>query len=130
MKSKHRFFQISAFIVSLPLNAQKAKQQKPNVLYILYDDMGYIDIEAYGQQMIHTPNLNYMVQNGLSLTQFYASTAVSAPSRASLMTGQHTGHTYIRGNKEIQPEGQEPLDANVKTCGDLCKEEGFTKGWL
>ena len=128
MKSKHIFFQISAFIVSLPLIAQKATPQKPNVLYILCDDMGYSDIEAYGQQMIHTPNLNYMVQNGLSFTQFYASTAVSAPSRASLMTGQHTGHTYIRGNKEIQPEGQEPLDASVKTLGDLFKEAGYTTG--
>ena len=76
MKSKHIFFQISAFIVSLPLIAQKATPQKPNVLYILCDDMGYSDIEAYGQQMIHTPNLNYMVQNGLSFTQFYASTEI------------------------------------------------------
>ena len=80
-----------------------ATTERPNVIYLLCDDMGYSDIEAYGQQMISTPNLTRLVNNGMSFTQFYASTAVSAPSRASLMTGQHTGHTKIRGNKEIQP---------------------------
>lgn len=100
----------------------------PNVIYLLCDDMGYSDIEAYGQQMIATPNLTRLVQNGMSFTQFYASTAVSAPSRASLMTGQHTGHTKIRGNKEIQPEGQAPLDPNVKTLGHLFQESGYTTG--
>ena len=130
MISKAKLFPIAAGALTavLPLSAQKAKTQQPNVLYLLCDDMGYSDIEAYGQQMILTPNLNRMVQNGLSFTQFYASTAVSAPSRASLMTGEHTGHTYIRGNKEIQPEGQEPLAADVKTLGDLFKSAGYTTG--
>lgn len=102
--------------------------ERPNVIYLLCDDMGYSDIEAYGQQMISTPNLTRLVQNGMSFTQFYASTAVSAPSRASLMTGQHTGHTKIRGNKEIQPEGQAPLDPDVKTLGNLFQESGYTTG--
>ena len=105
-----------------------ATTDRPNVIYLLCDDMGYSDIEAYGQQMISTPNLTRLVQKGMSFTQFYASTAVSAPSRASLMTGQHTGHTKIRGNKEIQPEGQEPLDPNVKTIGNLFQEAGYTTG--
>ena len=74
-----------------------AMTERPNVIYLLCDDMGYSDIEAYGQQMISTPNLTYLVNNGMSFTQF---------SRASLMTGQHTGHTKIRGNKEIQPDGR------------------------
>ena len=64
-----------------------ATTERPNVIYLLCDDMGYSDIEAYGQQMISTPNLNRLVNKGMSFTQFYASTAVSAPSRASLMTG-------------------------------------------
>ena len=98
-----------------------ATNERPNVIYLLCDDMGYSDIEAYGQQMISTPNLTRLVNNGMSFTQFYASTAVSAPSRASLMTGQHTGHTKIRGNKEIQPEGQEPLDP-TKSCRDSQKK--------
>lgn len=105
-----------------------ATTERPNVIYLLCDDMGYSDIEAYGQQMISTPNLNRMINNGMSFTQFYASTAVSAPSRASLMTGQHTGHTKIRGNKEIQPEGQEPLDPNVETIGQLFQQNGYVTG--
>ena len=105
-----------------------ATVDRPNVIYLLCDDMGYSDIEAYGQQMISTPNLTKLVQQGMSFTQFYASTAVSAPSRASLMTGQHTGHTKIRGNMEIQPEGQEPLDPNVKTLGNLFQENGYVTG--
>ena len=105
-----------------------ATTERPNVIYLLCDDMGYSDIEAYGQQMISTPNLNRLVNKGMSFTQFYASTAVSAPSRASLMTGQHTGHTKIRGNKEIQPEGQEPLDPNVETLGHLFQQNGYVTG--
>lgn len=105
-----------------------ATTERPNVIYLLCDDMGYSDIEAYGQQMISTPNLTRLVNNGMSFTQFYASTAVSAPSRASLMTGQHTGHTKIRGNKEIQPEGQEPLDPNVETIGNLFQQNGYVTG--
>ena len=105
-----------------------ATTDRPNVIYLLCDDMGYSDIEAYGQQMISTPNLTRLVQQGMSFTQFYASTAVSAPSRASLMTGQHTGHTKIRGNREIQPEGQEPLDPKVKTLGNLFQENGYVTG--
>lgn len=109
-------------------NPQPATTDMPNVIYLLCDDMGYSDMEAYGQQMIVTPNLNRLVKNGMAFTQFYASTAVSAPSRASLMTGQHTGHTKIRGNKEISPEGQEPLDPNVKTVGNLFQESGYITG--
>ncbi len=109
-------------------NATVATTERPNVIYLLCDDMGYSDLEAYGQQMISTPNLNRLAQNGMSFTQFYASTAVSAPSRASLMTGQHTGHTKIRGNKEIQPEGQEPLDPNVETIGHLFQQSGYVTG--
>ena len=110
---KNRLISLSwgMFLTSAACMAQGAgTAERPNVIYLLCDDMGYSDIEAYGQQMISTPNLTRMVNEGMSFTQFYASTAVSAPSRASLMTGQHTGHTKIRGNKEIQPEGQEPAE--------------------
>ncbi|MEG0949191.1 MAG: arylsulfatase [Bacteroidales bacterium] len=106
----------------------QATTDRPNVIYLLCDDMGFSDLEAYGQQMISTPNLNRLCQKGISFTQFYASTAVSAPSRASLMTGEHTGHTRIRGNYEISPEGQYPLDPNVKTLGHLFKEAGYVTG--
>lgn len=128
---KNRLISLSwgLFLASTAAVAQDAADTtKPNVIYLLCDDMGYSDIEAYGQQMISTPNLTRMVNEGMSFTQFYASTAVSAPSRASLMTGQHTGHTKIRGNKEIQPEGQEPLDPNVETLGMLFQQNGYATG--
>lgn len=131
---KNRFLYLSGGLLfaSLGSTAQGqeavATTERPNVIYLLCDDMGYSDIEAYGQQMISTPNLTRLVNNGMSFTQFYASTAVSAPSRASLMTGQHTGHTKIRGNKEIQPEGQEPLDPNVETIGNLFQQNGYVTG--
>lgn len=128
---KNRLISLSwgLFLASTAAVAQDAADTtKPNVIYLLCDDMGYSDIEAYGQQMISTPNLTRMVNEGMSFTQFYASTAVSAPSRASLMTGQHTGHTKVRGNKEIQPEGQEPIDPNVETLGMLFQQNGYTTG--
>src|SRR5699024_9602881 len=95
------------------LNAQNAK--RPNIVFILADDLGYGDLGAYGQQIIQTPNLDRLAKEGVRFTNFYSGTSVCAPSRSSLMTGQHTGHTYIRGNKEIEPEGQEPLADSVQT---------------
>ena len=74
--------------------------KSPNVIFILCDDLGYGDIGAYGQQYIRTPRLDSMASQGIRFTQAYAGSPVSAPSRATLMTGQHTGHTEVRGNKE------------------------------
>ena len=72
----------------------------PNILFILCDDMGYGDLACYGQPYIHTPHIDQMAREGMRFTQAYAGSPVSAPSRATLMTGQHTGHTHVRGNKE------------------------------
>ena len=104
-----------------------AQNHKPNVILILVDDLGYSDIEPYGQEKIKTPHLNKMAENGMQFMQFYAGTSVSAPSRASLMTGLHTGHTHIRGNKEYAPEGQEPL-GEMKTLGNLFQQAGYATG--
>lgn len=73
------------------------QQQKPNIIFILCDDMGYGDLACYGQKYIETPNLDRLAAEGMLFTQAYAGSPVSAPSRASLMTGQHTGHCKIRG---------------------------------
>jgi len=82
-----------------PLIAQKpAKQTLPNVIYIYLDDMGYGELGAYGQQKIKTPNLDKMAAEGMRFTRHYSSAPVCAPARACLMTGKHTGHSYIRGN--------------------------------
>lgn len=105
------------------------KQEKTmNVIYILADDLGYGDLSCYGQQKFQTPNIDRMAAEGMLFTQHYAGCTVSAPSRASLMTGLHTGHTQIRGNREISPEGQEPLAEETFTLGKLMREAGYTTG--
>ena len=110
-------------------NTEKEVQpQKPNVIYILADDLGYGDIEPYGQQIIKTPHLNQMAREGMLFTQHYAGSTVSAPSRSSLMTGLHTGHTQIRGNKEIVPEGQQPMKGDTYTIGKMMKDANYSTG--
>ena len=84
-------------------------QQKPNVVFIITDDLGYGDLSCFGQERFLTPNIDRLAFNGTRFTRSYSGTTVSAPSRASLMTGLHTGHAPIRGNKEMEPEGQFPL---------------------
>ncbi|MEG1545238.1 MAG: arylsulfatase [Tannerellaceae bacterium] len=107
---------------------QPAKETPMNVVYILADDLGYGDIGCYGQQKIKTPNIDRMAAEGMLFTQSYAGCTVSAPSRCSLMTGLHTGHTQIRGNMEIDPEGQQPMEADTYTVGKLMQSAGYTTG--
>ena len=108
--------------------APEEQPQKPNVIYILADDLGYGDIEPYGQEIIKTPHLTQMASEGMLFSQHYAGSTVSAPSRGSVMTGLHTGHSQIRGNKEIAPEGQQPMEGDTYTIGKMMKEEGYTTG--
>ncbi|PRY04322.1 arylsulfatase A-like enzyme [Pontibacter ummariensis] len=103
-------------------------QKKPNVVFILVDDMGYGDLGCYGQELIETPNLDKLAANGVRFTQFYAGTSVCAPSRASLMTGKHTGHTPVRGNFEIEPEGQYPIPDSTFTMAEMFLRAGYTTG--
>jgi arylsulfatase A len=103
-------------------------QRRPNIIYILADDLGYGDLGCYGQQRIQTPNLDRMASEGIRFTQHYAGSAICAPSRCSLMTGLHTGHAVIRGNKEINPEGQYPLPAGTVTIATLLQRAGYATG--
>ncbi len=105
-----------------------AQQKKPNIILILADDLGLGDVGVYGQQKIKTPNLDRLAKDGLQFNQFYTGTSVCAPSRSSLMTGQHTGHTPIRGNKATKPEGQWPLPEGTVTIAGLLKKAGYTTG--
>ena len=105
-----------------------AQQQKPNVIFILADDLGYGDLGCYGQKLINTPNIDLLAAKGIRFTQFYAGTSVCAPSRSSLLTGQHTGHTPIRGNLEIQPEGQSPLPDSAFTMAEMFQQAGYATG--
>ncbi len=90
------------------LSALHAEGGRPNIIFILADDLGYGDLGCYGQQLIATPHIDSLSRAGMRMTDFYAGCSVSAPSRASLLTGLHTGHTHVRGNKEIMPEGRRP----------------------
>jgi len=109
-------------------SANKRGPAKPNIVYILADDLGYGDLRCFGQKDIRTPNLDRMAHEGMRFTQHYAGSTVCAPSRSCLMTGQHTGHTPIRGNKEYYPEGQHPLPAEAVTVAEILKMSGYATG--
>lgn len=126
------------FIVVIPLlfngcSTQIAEEKvstnaKPNIIYIMADDLGYGDLGSYGQQNIQTPNLDRMAEEGTRFTQHYSGSTVCAPSRAVLMTGLHSGHAPIRGNKEIMPIGQYPLQYGTVTVPGMLKEAGYVTG--
>ncbi len=104
---------------------RKIAAQKMNIIYILADDLGYGDLGCYGQQRIHTPNIDKMAEEGMLFTDHYAGSTVCAPSRCSLMTGFHTGHTYIRGNYKVEPMGQLPIPLTTKTVAEYLKQAGY-----
>ena len=98
---------------------------KPNVIYILADDLGYGEVGYNGQEKIQTPELDAMAAQGMRFTDHYCGNAVCAPSRASLMTGKHPGHAYIRANSPGYPGGQTPLPEGTETCGRLMQRAGY-----
>jgi len=99
--------------------------QKPNIIFILSDDIAQGDLGCYGQKLIQTPNIDRMASEGTRCTQTYCGTTVCAPSRASLMIGKHMGHSPIRANREIKPGGQMPLPEGTFTVAQLLKKAGY-----
>ena len=99
---------------------------QPNIIFVLADDLGYGDLGCYGQKTIQTPNIDRLAAEGMRFTDHYAGSTVCAPSRCTLMTGLHTGHSYVRGNREIQPMGQLPLPADTPTLPRMLKQAGYT----
>jgi len=114
------------FGLTIPTSIAQKQSTKPNIILIIADDLGYGDLGCYGQQKIKTPNIDKLATNGMRFTQFYSGTAVCAPSRASLMTGLHTGHTPVRGNRGTQPEGQFPLPESAITFPMQLQKAGYT----
>jgi arylsulfatase A-like enzyme len=110
--------------------ADIAATSKPNIIFILSDDLAQGDLGCYGQKLIQTPNLDRMASEGTRYTQAYCGTTVCAPSRTSLMTGLHMGHSPVRANREIHPEvggmGQMPLPAGTFTVAQLLKSAGYS----
>jgi len=126
-------------LLALPMAAQS--QTRPNILYIMCDDMGYGDLSCYDQQHFRTPNIDRLAAQGMRMTSAYAGSPVSAPSRACFMTGQHSGHTHVRGNKEYWSGrvnygenadyavvGQEPYDPHHVILPEIFKAEGYRTG--
>jgi len=105
-----------------------AKNNRPNIIYILADDLGYGDLGVYGQKKFKTPNIDKLAAQGMLFTQHYSGGTVCAPSRSALMTGMHTGHTVVRGNKEVRPEGQHPIPDETYTIAEVLKKKGYTTG--
>lgn len=102
--------------------------RRPNIVYIAADDLGYGDLSCYGQQKFKTPNIDRLAAEGMMLSQHYSGSTVCAPSRCTLMTGLHTGHAQIRGNKLVEPEGQAPMRPGTLTIPTLLKQAGYVSG--
>ncbi len=122
------FILITVLLFSCHYKTDKQRQKLPNIIFILADDLGYGDLSFTGQQLFKTPNIDSLAQEGMFFTQHYAGSTVCAPSRSSLMTGQHTGHTFIRGNVGVKPEGQYPLRSSAITVAELLQEKGYVTG--
>lgn len=101
---------------------------RPNIVLVVADDLGYGELGCYGQRWIKTPNIDSLAANGMRLTQFYAGSPVCAPSRCVLLTGKHTGHAFIRDNGEVQPEGQRPLAESELTISQQLHDHGYHCG--
>jgi arylsulfatase len=102
--------------------------EKPNVVFIMADDLGAHELGCYGQTRIKTPNIDRLAAGGMRFTHFSAGCPVCAPSRCTLMTGLHTGHCTVRNNREVKPEGQHPIRAEDVTVAELLKARGYATG--
>jgi len=139
---------ISAMMVQCKSSGERpgTDTTKPNIIYILADDLGYGDLGAYGQTKIETPNIDRLASAGMLFTSHYSGSPVSAPSRCVLLTGKHTGHSQVRGNDEWSDrgdvwnyramiadstlEGQRPLETGTVTVSRLLQQSGCKTGMI
>lgn len=128
-------------VLSSCKNKDNSIDSKPNIIYILADDLGYGELGCYGQEKIETPNIDGLAESGMIFTQHYSGSPVCAPSRCVLLTGKHSGHAYVRGNdewaergavwdyvemiKNPELEGQRPLPEGTATIGRLLQSSGY-----
>jgi len=110
----------------------EAPPARPDIVYIMADDLGYGDLGCYGQSKTPTPNIDQLAEEGMAFQQFYAASPVCAPTRYSLLTGRHQGHAAIRGNKELggfkpnDTEGQTAMPLSETTLSELLKANGYS----
>ena len=138
------FVAIQLFSCQDEKKIEEPKPQKPNIIYILADDLGYAEIGAFGQEKIETPNIDALSKQGMIFTQHYSSAPVCAPARYMFLTGKHAGLASIRGNdewndrgdvwnykamaKDSTLEGQRPVTIGTKTIANYLKDEGYKTG--
>lgn len=129
-----------------PSAVNEIESDKPNIIYILADDLGYAEVGVYGQEKIETPNIDALAKSGMLFTQHYTSAPVCAPARHMLLTGKHAGHAYIRSNSEWKErgevwnhramakdstlEGQGPMPESTITLAHRLREVGYTTGMV
>jgi arylsulfatase len=129
---------LGAAALALPLHQRTVAPRRPNIIYVLADDLGHAEVGCYGQKKIRTPHIDRLAADGARLTAHYSGSPVCAPSRCSLLTGLHTGHAYIRDNDEMESrgdvwhdlslEGQRPLEAGTVTLASMLKQAGYATG--
>lgn len=102
-----------------------ARGQPSNIVLIVADDLGSGDLGCYGQTKIRTPRLDRMASEGVRFTRFYSASPVCAPSRAALLTGLHSGHSPVRDNREVGPEGQMALAEGTRTLAGMLRDVGY-----
>lgn len=105
-----------------------AAAPKPNIVFIVADDLGFSELGCYGQKKIKTPRLDRLAAQGMRFTSHYSGNAVCAPSRCVLLTGKHPGHAFVRDNKSVQPEGQQPIPATELTLAERLARAGYATG--
>src|SRR3954469_23760487 len=115
------------FLAAIAFVVVSSAAEKPNVIFILADDLGYGEVGCFGQKIIQTPNLDRMAREGMKFTQFYAGNTVCAPSRCVLMTGKHVGHCSVRGNAR---GAKQALLPGEKTVANLFREAGYATGLI
>jgi arylsulfatase A-like enzyme len=141
-----RFLILSPLVIGACQSDKEKEENKVNIIYILADDLGYGELGCYGQEKIETPNIDALAKNGVRFTQHYSGSAVSAPSRCSLLTGLHSGHSFIRGNhewgsrgnvwnyramiKDSTLEGQFPMPDSTITIASMLKDAGYKTGMV
>jgi arylsulfatase A-like enzyme len=149
MKSKNLFSYILVSLILQACNTNKKVEVvniKPNIILIVADDLGYGDLGVYGQEKIETPNIDALAKEGMLFKNFYTAAPVCAPARAMLLSGQHSGHCYIRGNdewaergpvwdykaavKDANLEGQRPLPDSMNLLPSLLKANGYVTGMI
>lgn len=118
-------FALAVFVSVASISAaETTKPAKPNIVFILADDLGYGDLSCYGQKKFETPNIDRLAKEGMRFTQFYAGATVCSPSRCALMTGLHNGHASVRGNKEVAG-GEAAMPTNTLTVAKLLQQAGY-----